>query len=81
MEKLSEQKIINFLNNWNGIICEPICSDEIEFYGTYSVGDIVDIGIASRIIKVEYYPLAKPSYGLVTYKMLGKVVIESYDDM
>lgn len=76
MLKLDEKKIINFLNNWNGIVCEPIFSNEIEFYGTYSVGDIVDIGIAARIINVEFYPRAQPRYGLVTYKMLGKVVIE-----
>jgi len=76
MNKLTPHKIINVLNNDGGNICEEICSDEIEFYSTYSVGDVVDIGIAARITKVEHYPMTNPSYGIVTYKLLGRVVIE-----
>jgi len=34
------------------------------------------IGIAARITKVEHYPMTNPSYGIVTYKLLGRVVIE-----
>jgi len=76
MNKLTPHKIINVLNNDDGNICEEIYSDEIEFYSTYLVGDIVDFGIPARITKVEHYPMTNPSYGMVTYKLLGRVVIE-----
>ena len=76
MKKLSEQTIINFLNNWNGIICEEVVCDVIEFYGNYSLGDMVDIGIRAEIIDLKYFPNAIPSNGLVVYKMKGKAVID-----
>lgn len=76
---LDEKKLINILNNDGGVFAIHVY-DRLEFDLQYKPGEVMkhefdkDRIIRLQIVKKEYYPSA--DFGIVTFKVLGKVLLD-----